>query len=466
MAEGKAEIDLNHPILKSQGARPVKKDWGKVDIAAALRDQGDKEVVPDNSKKEDGNGVDWLPWISAGGTGLIAHAIASSIFDDDDKEKNKSVWYRLLKTLIPLGAGAAGAYGGYRLADSMKMAQDTSAGGDDFDSIEVTPGDGYSYTVPNDRVKDYINLMEWAKNNGRTRFDSVTDSADQKEKNYYYGGLAAKWLPRVGYGFWDFYRLKPFFGSLFPEKADSFLVDKYTPAQIQAAREGIARSRLGPTLTNEQLAELEKRQNALRTAVDTRTYLDSDKPANDAARNEIKSINEGKVRNWEAELNRLRNAKNSRGGRLYPDNSRQIIDAERQLIAARRAHLNEAGVPLTTPPQEVLDGYARQIAHNEMLKVPAPEGKALSRLHGIIDNPGAKKISLRKFMSGIAGKKALRELTGMAIPTIAGEVVSRFGGSLQEEAARTRALKAYLRSDKKPAQTQPAPAQAQPAEAK
>lgn len=465
MAKEKVEIDFNNPILKSQGARPVKKDWSKVNLAAAVRSQDDKEVGTDNSKKVDGDGGDWIPWISAGGTGLIAHALASSLFDDDDKEKNKSVWYRLLKTLVPLGAGAAGAYGGYRLADSMKTAQDSSAGGNDFNSIEVTPGDGYSYTVPNDKVKDYINLMEWAQNNGRTSFDSVTDSADQRENKYYWGGLAAEWLPRAGYGLWDLYRLPSLYRSLFPDNANSFLVDKYTPAQIQAARDGIARSRLGPTLTNAQLAELERKQNALRTAVNTRTYLDSDKPANDAARNEMKLINEGKVKNWETELDRLRKATDANGNRLYPDNSPQVLDAERQLMAARRAHLNEAGVPRTTPPQEVLNGYSKQIAHNERLKVPAPEGKALRTLQGIIDNPGAKKFSFGKFMRGIAGRKALRELTGMALPTLAGEGISWWGRSLQDDAAKTRALKAYLRASKKPAQTLPAPAQAQPAQA-
>ena len=79
-------------------------------------------------EKNEGNS--WIPWALGGGGALLSHAIASSLFDDSEEDKRKeSLWMRLLRTLIPLGVGAAGAYGGYRLGESlnngtMKMGEE------------------------------------------------------------------------------------------------------------------------------------------------------------------------------------------------------------------------------------------------------------------------------------------------------------------------------------------------------
>ena len=81
-------------------------------------------------KKDEGNS--WIPWALGGGGALLSHAIASSLFDDSEEDKRKeSLWMRLLRTLIPLGVGAAGAYGGYRLGESLNNG--TMKLGESFD---------------------------------------------------------------------------------------------------------------------------------------------------------------------------------------------------------------------------------------------------------------------------------------------------------------------------------------------
>lgn len=59
----------------------------------------------------------WLQLALAGGGGLLAHSLVSSMLDNDDEEdaKKESVWRKLLRIIAPLGAGVAGAYGGYLL---------------------------------------------------------------------------------------------------------------------------------------------------------------------------------------------------------------------------------------------------------------------------------------------------------------------------------------------------------------
>lgn len=90
-----------------------------------------KRTAPTHMPKDTsphGNGEsfnDWMPWVLGGGGALLAHSLASSIMEPSDDEKRKeSVWMRLLRTLVPIGVGAAGAYGGYALGESMKSAAD------------------------------------------------------------------------------------------------------------------------------------------------------------------------------------------------------------------------------------------------------------------------------------------------------------------------------------------------------
>lgn len=76
--------------------------------------------------KGDGSSLDWTSLLTGGGAAMLGHSIASSMFDDDDvSKKNNSLWYKVLKKLIPIGVGAAGAYGGYRLGKMIKSSQVT-----------------------------------------------------------------------------------------------------------------------------------------------------------------------------------------------------------------------------------------------------------------------------------------------------------------------------------------------------
>ena len=79
--------------------------------------------VPDSMKPTEEK-TDWAPWAMSAGGGLVAHAIASALVDKTENEKRKeSVWSRLMRTLFPIGAGVAGAYGAYKLGKGIKTAE-------------------------------------------------------------------------------------------------------------------------------------------------------------------------------------------------------------------------------------------------------------------------------------------------------------------------------------------------------
>ena len=72
---------------------------------------------------------DWSNWAFAGGGGLLAHAIVSSILEKSEEEKRKeSPWMKLIRVLAPIGAGAAGAYAGYNLGKGLGKSAQTAAG--------------------------------------------------------------------------------------------------------------------------------------------------------------------------------------------------------------------------------------------------------------------------------------------------------------------------------------------------
>lgn len=79
------------------------------ELALAAKKNGGKAPNPSDS--------DWAQWITATGGGLLGYSLASSFLDnktDEDKRK-ESVWSKVLRELASIGAGAAGAYGGYML---------------------------------------------------------------------------------------------------------------------------------------------------------------------------------------------------------------------------------------------------------------------------------------------------------------------------------------------------------------
>lgn len=79
----------------------------------------------DDGQVSSGEGDGIMPLALAGGGGLLGYSLASSIFDDDDpsSRRKRSVWEKLLRALIPIGAGGLGAYAGHLIGKNMKTAQ-------------------------------------------------------------------------------------------------------------------------------------------------------------------------------------------------------------------------------------------------------------------------------------------------------------------------------------------------------
>lgn len=86
---------------------------------------------------------DWSNLALAGGSGLLAHAIVSAMLEKSEKEKRKeSAWMKLLRTIAPIGAGAAATYAGYNIGKSLgKSAQAKSSTYYDADEAASSRGD-------------------------------------------------------------------------------------------------------------------------------------------------------------------------------------------------------------------------------------------------------------------------------------------------------------------------------------
>lgn len=81
------------------------------------------------------NYSDIMPWVGATGLGLISHSLTSSLIGEDDKKD--SLWMKIVKKLIPLGAGVAGAYAGYELG---KKADSDNTSDEKEDAIDLAAG--------------------------------------------------------------------------------------------------------------------------------------------------------------------------------------------------------------------------------------------------------------------------------------------------------------------------------------
>ena len=143
------------------------------------------EVTPLKPRNEGISFSDnWLPLALSGGGALLAHSVASSLFDKSEEERRKeSIWSKLLGTLIPLGVGAAGAYGGYRLGEVLggKPPEKTAQAKATNDWTRVTSDSGkIKVDTPNeyaDNVEALLDLL--SKEKGE---DGVTDLKSLKEK--------------------------------------------------------------------------------------------------------------------------------------------------------------------------------------------------------------------------------------------------------------------------------------------
>ena len=92
----------------------VDKDSGKLRIA---KDPGNAEVLTPAKDAKKMTHSDWKPWAYSAGGGALAYLLADSIMGEETKkDKDESVWMRVLKKSIPYAAGAAGALGGYALS--------------------------------------------------------------------------------------------------------------------------------------------------------------------------------------------------------------------------------------------------------------------------------------------------------------------------------------------------------------
>lgn len=70
----------------------------------------------------------WMPWVSAGGLGLLTHSIVANAMDktpEEEKKESGIAWF--LRKLAPLGAGALAAYGGYGLGHALSKGASAKA---------------------------------------------------------------------------------------------------------------------------------------------------------------------------------------------------------------------------------------------------------------------------------------------------------------------------------------------------
>lgn len=175
-------------------------------------------VAPEKGKGTEG--IDWLRLALATGGGLIAHSVASSIFDNktDEEKRRESIWSKLLSSIIPIGAGALGAYGGYRIGQSMKTASATNVWN------TVTANNGQKMVVPAENANAVAALLELMKDKPEIGFDDLIQRAnelsDRKGQGELMGSIAGKmpWaefaigLPSAGVaarGAWNMYASNP-----------------------------------------------------------------------------------------------------------------------------------------------------------------------------------------------------------------------------------------------------------------
>lgn len=175
-------------------------------------------VAPEKGKGSED--IDWLRLALATGGGLIAHSVASSIFDNktDEEKRRESIWSKLLSSIIPIGAGALGAYGGYRIGQSMKTAAVTNAWN------TVTANNGQKMVVPAENANQVAALLELMKDKPEIGFDDLIQRAnelsDRKGQGELMGSIAGKmpWvefamgLPSAGTaarGAWNMYASNP-----------------------------------------------------------------------------------------------------------------------------------------------------------------------------------------------------------------------------------------------------------------
>lgn len=138
--------------------------------------------------KDKGIGIpkDWLNLAMGGGSALIAHSIASSIFDKPESDRRKdSIWSKVLASLIPIGIGAAGGYGGYKLSEKLfgnPNAKSAQARTNDWTRLTSDSGN-IRVDVPKEyegNVEKLLDLISREKNeSGIDTLDALKERADE-----------------------------------------------------------------------------------------------------------------------------------------------------------------------------------------------------------------------------------------------------------------------------------------------
>lgn len=88
-----------------------------------LQNSAEKEALRLADEASNRSNVNWTDFVAPVGGGLLGYNLVSSLLDKPEDEKRKeSVWSKALRELASIGAGAAGAYGGYLLSKKAQAA--------------------------------------------------------------------------------------------------------------------------------------------------------------------------------------------------------------------------------------------------------------------------------------------------------------------------------------------------------
>lgn len=183
-------------------AKTIDPSWAKRN--GALVQPG--EPRPKNGGEGDFSYENILPWLMAGGLGLIGHSVAAPFFDDDENKK-QSVWRKLLGTLIPLGVGGLGAYGGYALGKALleKNGADGKQEGPTIENaaaLEASPYDTVEFDwgtgrkrLRNDQAAQLDRTQAWGEAHG---MDPCTSSPKDMAEEWVSYNFPRKWAARFG----------------------------------------------------------------------------------------------------------------------------------------------------------------------------------------------------------------------------------------------------------------------------
>lgn len=153
--------------------------------------------------------IDWTRIALAGGGGLLAHSIASSLLEKSEEEKMKeSIWSKVLRTVLPIGAGVVGAYAGNEVgkglgkigtANAKPNAEPKKVETRPFPAKELEwdtgPGTSSRTVVPRDSAATAEDVLKSWKGHPAAKYwdEMVPARSDERNthKKLWYGGTAA-----------------------------------------------------------------------------------------------------------------------------------------------------------------------------------------------------------------------------------------------------------------------------------